>query len=125
MERGRQLGQRLQAGSVTINDCLYSAGEPTAPWGGFKKSGVGRTHGLAGLREMVQTKYVAADAGRAPALWWYPYGPEFRKLMPAANRAVHGGLLARLHASLRLAGSPRFWRRVRLLQLIRSLDRLL
>src|SRR5260370_37751198 len=66
----RRLQERLAAGVVTINDCVSSYGEPTAPWGGIKKSGFGRTHGLAGLREMVQVKYVTTDRSRRPALWW-------------------------------------------------------
>ena len=60
----RRLEQELQAGVVTINDCVYSYGEPTAPWGGVKQSGIGRTHGRLGLREMVQVKYVAREFGR-------------------------------------------------------------
>ena len=48
----------LAAGVVSINDCLSSLGEPSAPYGGFKQSGIGRSHGLAGLREMAQTRYV-------------------------------------------------------------------
>lgn len=124
IDKAQALRRRLQAGTVTINDCLYSAGEPTAPWGGLKHSGIGRTHGLAGLREMAQIKYVAADRSRKPSLWWYPYGVEFRRLMPTANRAVHGRFFARWLSLLRLLGFRRFWRRVGLLDLIRSLDRL-
>ena len=74
---------------MTINDCVSSYGEPTAPWGGYRQSGIGRTHGLAGLREMVQVKYVSRGVSRRPAPWWYPYGDEFRRLMSAANRALH------------------------------------
>src|SRR5437762_3297766 len=40
-----RLERELQAGVVTINDCVYTFGEPSAPWGGFKKSGLGRAHG--------------------------------------------------------------------------------
>src|SRR5207245_1608525 len=68
----RRLQQELQAGVVTINDCVSSYGEPTAPWGGFKHSGIGRTHGAAGLREMAQVKYVSEDRSARPALWWSP-----------------------------------------------------
>ena len=36
----RRLQQELEAGVVTINDCVSSYGEPTASWGGFKRSGI-------------------------------------------------------------------------------------
>jgi acyl-CoA reductase-like NAD-dependent aldehyde dehydrogenase len=122
-EKAERLRGRLQAGVVTINDCVYSYGEPTAPWGGYKKSGIGRTHGLAGLREMVQVKYVASEMSRGRALWWFPYGEEFRLLMSGTNRLLHGGLRARLLSALRLMGSRRFWSRARLLDLLRNIDR--
>ena len=43
------LAEELEAGTVTINDHLFSFGEPTATWGGIKKSGLGRSPGLYGL----------------------------------------------------------------------------
>jgi acyl-CoA reductase-like NAD-dependent aldehyde dehydrogenase len=122
----RRLQERLQAGVVTINDCVYSYGEPTAPWGGFKNSGIGRTHGLAGLREMVQVKYVTRDDSRKPALWWYPYDGELARLASVTNRAVHGrNLWERLRAQVSLLGSRRFLRRARLLDVATHVDKLL
>ena len=123
-EKAEAIRRRLQAGVVTINDCVYSYGEPTAPWGGVKHSGIGRTHGAAGLREMAQVKYVAEEMNRGRAIWWFPYGEEFRKLMTLTNRLLHGGVLARLQSGLRLLGLRRFWRRGRLLDLLRNVDRL-
>jgi acyl-CoA reductase-like NAD-dependent aldehyde dehydrogenase len=125
-DTAQKLERGLQAGVVTINDCVSSFGEPTAPWGGVKQSGMGRTHGLAGLREMVQVKYVAEDWSRAPALWWYPYGEDYRRLMATANRALHSGsLLRRLAHQLSFVRFGRFWRRVSPLGLLRNLDKLL
>jgi succinate-semialdehyde dehydrogenase/glutarate-semialdehyde dehydrogenase len=121
----RRLQEGLSAGVVTINDCVSSYGEPSAPWGGVKMSGIGRTHGRAGLREMVQVKYVTEDWSRRPALWWYPYGEEFGRLMAVANRALHGpSLPGRLAQQLRFAAFARFWRRVSPLSLLRNLDKL-
>jgi acyl-CoA reductase-like NAD-dependent aldehyde dehydrogenase len=124
-EMARRLERELQAGVVTINDCVYSYGEPTAPWGGVKKSGIGRTHGLAGLREMVQVKYVAREFSSGPDLWWYPYGAEFRRFMSTANRALHArSFWTRLGAQVRLARFPRFWRRARLGSIVKNADKL-
>jgi succinate-semialdehyde dehydrogenase/glutarate-semialdehyde dehydrogenase len=124
-EKAQRLQHELNAGVVTINDCVYSFGEPTAPWGGMKHSGIGRTHGLLGLREMVQAKYVSLDFGGAPNLWWYPYGVELQRLMSTSNRALHAHTLwSRLRAQVALLGFPRFWKRARLGAIVRHLDKL-
>jgi hypothetical protein len=122
----RRLERELQAGVVTINDCVYTYGEPTAPWGGFKKSGIGRAHGRAGLREMVQVKYVARDDGARPMLWWFPYGEDLRRLVPSAARALHARApWSRLVHAVRLLRSRRFRRRGRLASILKRADRLL
>jgi len=120
-----RLQQGLAAGVVTINDCVSSYGEPTAPWGGVKRSGIGRTHGALGLREMVQARYVTRDGSSGAALWWYPYGEGYRRLMQNANRAMHASSpWARLSAQLGFARFPRFWRRVSPWSLLKNLDKL-
>jgi succinate-semialdehyde dehydrogenase/glutarate-semialdehyde dehydrogenase len=123
----RRLRARLQAGVVTVNDCVATYGEPTAPWGGVKHSGIGRTHGLFGLREMVQVRYVSEDWGRRRRLlWWFPYDAEFRAVMRAALPALHAPRwITRLHAQLRLAASRRFRRRVGLVDTAAHLDKLM
>ncbi len=74
----RRLAARLQAGVVTINDHLMSHGLPEKPWGGFKQSGIGRTHGRIGFAEMTQVQCVVDDTlpGVKKDLWWYPHGPD-------------------------------------------------
>jgi succinate-semialdehyde dehydrogenase/glutarate-semialdehyde dehydrogenase len=122
----RRLQKELRAGSVTVNDCASSYGEPTAPWGGFKHSGHGRTHGLAGLREMVHVKYVSRDTSSRPLLWWFPYDGELRRLAATALRALHGSALRTRLASLaRLATSRRLRRRANVGALLRHPDKLL
>jgi succinate-semialdehyde dehydrogenase/glutarate-semialdehyde dehydrogenase len=126
--RDRRLAARLQrelrAGVVTINDCVSSIGEPTAPYGGFGKSGIGRSHGVLGLRELVRSKYVTWDGARRPSAWWFPYGEGFAVFMRSAVRAIHGrGIARRLGAQLRLLASARFWRTVNVAALMRRLDR--
>ncbi|MEA3288175.1 MAG: aldehyde dehydrogenase family protein [Candidatus Marinimicrobia bacterium] len=58
---GRQIASQLQAGVVTINNHLVSHGIPNLPWGGFKQSGIGRTHGEVGLLEMTETRAIVTD----------------------------------------------------------------
>jgi succinate-semialdehyde dehydrogenase/glutarate-semialdehyde dehydrogenase len=125
-ETARRLQRELQAGVVTINDGLSSFGEPTAPWGGIKQSGIGRTHGRLGLREMVQPKYVTRDSSRGPELWWFPYDEAYGRLLSEANRALHAASPWRRISSLaRLAGFSRLWRRLGPRRLLLHIDRLL
>jgi acyl-CoA reductase-like NAD-dependent aldehyde dehydrogenase len=124
-ETARLLQRELRAGVVSINDHASSFGEAAAPWGGVKWSGIGRSHGLLGLRELVQPKYVSLDRGSRPELWWYPYDRDFGQLMRRAARALYSAsLLPRLGALFALLGSPRLWRRFGLLRLIANLDKL-
>ncbi len=58
---GRKIASELQAGVVTINNHLISHGIPNLPWGGFKQSGIGRTHGELGLLEMTEARAVVTD----------------------------------------------------------------
>lgn len=74
---GEQLARRLTAGTVTINDHLMSHGLAETPWGGFKKSGIGRTHGAIGMAEMTQPQCVVHDylPKVKKNFWWHPHGP--------------------------------------------------
>ncbi|HEU5337184.1 MAG TPA: aldehyde dehydrogenase family protein, partial [Terriglobales bacterium] len=80
--RGDSLAARLEAGTVMVNDVVSCFGISEAPHGGFKFSGLGRTHGRFGLQEMVRVKYVDSDLlPRVRKVWWYGYGPEFSRQM--------------------------------------------
>jgi acyl-CoA reductase-like NAD-dependent aldehyde dehydrogenase len=82
LERGARLAQRLEAGAVMVNDCLSSFGIAEAPHGGCKLSGIGRTHGQAGLLEMVRLKYIDVDlVPRLPKLWWFGYDARAGRMM--------------------------------------------
>ncbi len=70
------LGRRVRAGVVMINDHLMSHGLPETPWGGFKESGIGRTHGQIGFDEMTQPQCVVHDYMPMVKknMWWHPHG---------------------------------------------------
>jgi len=58
-----------------VNDAISYFGIAEAPHGGCGASGWGRTHGKAGLQEMVQIKYIDIDRlPRREKPWWYRYG---------------------------------------------------
>jgi succinate-semialdehyde dehydrogenase/glutarate-semialdehyde dehydrogenase len=75
--RGMALAAELRAGAVMVNDAISYFGIAEAPHGGCGASGWGRTHGQAGLLEMVQMKYIDVDGlPRSEKPWWYRYGSE-------------------------------------------------
>jgi succinate-semialdehyde dehydrogenase/glutarate-semialdehyde dehydrogenase len=81
-ERGEALAMKIKAGTVMINDMISCFGIAEAPHGGFKQSGVGRTHGELGLQEMVQVKYVDTDLmPRMKKVWWFSYGKQYQRQM--------------------------------------------
>ncbi len=124
-QTAERLQRELVAGVVSINDHSSSFAEPQAPWGGVKASGIGRIHGRAGLREMVQPKYVSFDRGRKPALWWYPYDAEYRALISGVAPALYAKSFARrLAGQLGLMRFSRLWRRFGLGRLAMGLDKL-
>lgn len=71
----RLLAEQIQAGAVMINDHLMSHGMAETPWGGFKDSGLGRTHGAIGFAEMTQPQCIIDDIlpGVRKNLWWHPH----------------------------------------------------
>jgi len=69
-EKARGVASRLQAGVVTVNDCVYSYGEPTAPWGGYKQSGIGRELGKWGVDEYLNVKQVYINLSEQPIGWY-------------------------------------------------------
>ncbi len=97
--KARRIAARIQAGVVTVNDHLMSHGLHETPWGGFKQSGIGRTHGRIGFDEMTQVQCVVDDW--LPLvhrdLWWHPYGPGVYRGVKGLIEFLYGhGILRRL-----------------------------
>jgi len=56
LSQAHKLAALLRAGDIWVN--TWSAGDPSAPFGGFKASGVGREHGREGLHAYLENKTV-------------------------------------------------------------------
>lgn len=110
-KRGRRLAQRIQAGSISINELFVHVGQTEAPYSGFKNSGIGVSHGPWGVMEMVRPKYINTDrpmirfalslvARRLVNhdIWWFKYNERLLKGMKAFSDFLHGDT---------------FWRRVK------------
>jgi betaine-aldehyde dehydrogenase len=64
--------RELRAGTVWINDPLTD--NDAGPFGGFKRSGLGRELGQEGLDAFQETKHVHIETKLEIKDWWYPYG---------------------------------------------------
>lgn len=101
-DRAEGLARRLEAGSVWINDHMYSHAACQLPWGGVKKSGVGVSHSKQGFYECTRTKMISFDAGRFTAPWWHPYDERLRAGFTALLDSLYApGVTDRLRAAVR------------------------
>ncbi len=94
----RRLSERIQAGSVVVNDVLTNYSTTEAPFGGIKQSGYGRVHGEQSLRDLCHPKYVSFDRVPAPSRdpVWFPYTEKSYGWLQRGVRLVFsGGTLAK------------------------------
>jgi len=100
----KQIASRLESGVTTINDHLQTHGMSETPWGGWKQSGLGRTHGDEGLKEMTHEKVVNWDwLGARRNLWWHPHDKAtYEALKSAMHFAFPSSLADWLHGTLKL-----------------------
>lgn len=74
LAKGKRVAEQIEAGTVCVNEVLYTHGIGQTPWGGFKNSGRGRTHGIEGLMELVQAQHIHINKlAILPNAWWMPY----------------------------------------------------
>lgn len=109
IRRGEAVARALEAGTVMINEVLYTHAIAQTPWGGVKQSGLGRTHGRLGLLEMVAPHHIHTNRlARLQDLWWFHYTPVAAELFRGFARRFSTGKLLQ---TLRL--SPQMLRRLR------------
>ncbi len=112
LQRGEALARRLESGAVMVNDVVTCFAIAEAPHGGVKASGIGRTHGHLGMREMVRVKYVAVDRiPKMKKLWWYGYGDKFADQMSAFTEMLFGRGFGKVKGAVGSRGA--LWRKRR------------
>jgi acyl-CoA reductase-like NAD-dependent aldehyde dehydrogenase len=103
-DHGRRIAERIEAGSVLVNDVLTNYACPEAPFGGIKQSGFGRVHGEDALRDLAELRHISFDRIRPPARdpLWYPYSEKTYRWTLRGLRALFSGqgLLARVRELL-------------------------
>lgn len=61
----------IEAGNVWVNDPLID--NVAGPFGGMKRSGLGRELGLEGFEDFLETKHVHWEMEGGIKSWWYPW----------------------------------------------------
>lgn len=95
ISRGKRLAEQIDAGTVMVNEVVYTHAVAQTPWGGVKQSGYGRTHGHLGLLEMVSAQHIHVNAMPGLAdVWWFPYTKQAGKMFrDFARRFTTGSIL--------------------------------
>jgi succinate-semialdehyde dehydrogenase/glutarate-semialdehyde dehydrogenase len=79
--KGKRIAEQVEAGTVMVNEVVYTHGIAQTPWGGVKDSGYGRTHGRMGLLELVHPQHIHVNrVSFLPDLWWFRYDPRAARL---------------------------------------------
>ena len=94
--RGRRLAEQIEAGTVMVNEVVYTHALAQTPWGGVKQSGYGRTHGRLGLLELVSAQHIHVNGvPGVPDVWWFPYTRKAGELFRSfARNFTTGSLLS-------------------------------
>lgn len=109
LARGRSIAERMNGGTINVNNVGYTFGLASTPWGGRKDSGFGHTHGAEGFAELLEPHHVHVDRGRfRRELWWHPYGREGLELSSGLVDVGFRGRYSRVASLL-----PRIRRRLK------------
>jgi succinate-semialdehyde dehydrogenase/glutarate-semialdehyde dehydrogenase len=96
IRRGRRIAAQIEAGTVMVNEVLYTHGIAQTPWGGVKQSGYGRTHGRLGLLELVTPQHIHVNRMTfLPDLWWFRYDAAATRLFRALARHFTTGSIVK------------------------------
>lgn len=90
--KAMKIARRIQAGAVTINDHLMSHGLAETPWGGFKQSSIGRTHGAIGFDEMTQPQVIVNEVlpFARKNFWWHPVSKKIYDGLKGVPQVLYG-----------------------------------
>ncbi len=101
--KAKRVAERIEAGSVVVNDVLSNYAAVEAPFGGIKQSGYGRVHGAHALRDLCDVRHVNVERFALPVAdaGGFPYTEAGYRFARRAMRALltRGGV-ARKIASL-------------------------
>ncbi len=109
LSRGKRIAEKILAGTVNVNEVLYTHGIGQTPWGGFKDSGYGRTHGREGLMELVVPQHIHVNRFLfTPDVWWFGYSQNAIDTFKEMARTFASGSLVKTVGLL-----PQMWKRIK------------
>ena len=96
-QKALELGRRIEAGHVCMNDTSVTYGIHEAPFGGRKQSGLGQVHGPNGLKGYCYAQSIVLERfklGQEDA--WYPYTQAKASSLRKVMSWVFGSRLGRM-----------------------------
>ena len=97
--RARRIAERIECGTVMINDVFATHAMPETPWHGLKQSGIGMIHSEAGLKALCQVRHVNDNIANLmqKEFWWYPTSPAMHaKLSKTFGKLFDGGFWSKV-----------------------------
>ncbi|MGI9286311.1 MAG: aldehyde dehydrogenase family protein [Pseudomonadales bacterium] len=89
-DKAFDIAQRIDTGSVSINDIAVTYGIPAAPFGGVKSSGVGRVNGETGIKSYCQVVPIIIEKRGGDMQNAFPYSSEKLKGMQKFAKFLWG-----------------------------------
>lgn len=90
-KHGYEVASRMDSGNLAVNNLIYGFGIGSAPWGGCRESGFGKSHGEEGFLELMNAKHIHSDKGGYPNdPWWMPYSKESTDLQVEMTQSLFG-----------------------------------
>jgi acyl-CoA reductase-like NAD-dependent aldehyde dehydrogenase len=91
--KGRAVAERIDSGSVNVNNVMTNVFQLPVPFGGRRDSGLGARHGGAyGIRKYCWSKSIVEERfNLPPEIYWYPTKAKNIRLMNRAARFLAAG----------------------------------
>ncbi|MFC1610524.1 aldehyde dehydrogenase family protein [Myxococcota bacterium] len=106
--RGEALARRIISGSVYVNDAVFSHALAETPWGGFKDTGVGRTHGKYGLLEFTELRHIHINRlSGVKNPWLFQYSEPGYRAFKNTAMLLRSGLGSKLGGAIGSVGHLR------------------
>jgi succinate-semialdehyde dehydrogenase/glutarate-semialdehyde dehydrogenase len=98
IKTAKEMALEIRAGTVMINDCVFTHALCQTPWGGRKASGFGRSHSRFGLQELVTIHHIHTNKMFRKDFWWYPYSATMIRSLARLTKRLTGNLFSKISA---------------------------